>query len=39
MAKNHIFERFGVNVNDIIDRLMKMVDIAQSKSSTETSEK
>lgn len=39
LAKNHIFERFGVNVNDIIDRLMKMVDIAQSKSSTETSEK
>ncbi|EMO39380.1 outer membrane efflux protein [Leptospira noguchii serovar Autumnalis str. ZUN142] len=40
LAKNHIFERFGVNVNDIIDRLMKMADAAQSKTSTaETSEK
>ncbi|AYV56749.1 TolC family protein [Leptospira kmetyi] len=32
LAKNHIFEKFGVNVNDIIDRLMKMVDTAQLQS-------
>ncbi|EMJ96328.1 TolC family protein [Leptospira alstonii] len=30
LAKNHIFEKFGVNVNDIIDRMMKMVDAKQA---------
>ncbi|EMO62800.1 outer membrane efflux protein [Leptospira borgpetersenii serovar Pomona str. 200901868] len=30
LAKNHIFEKFGVNVNDIIDRLMKMTDTKQT---------
>ncbi|EQA62013.1 TolC family protein [Leptospira alexanderi] len=34
LAKNHIFEKFGVNVNDIIDRLMKMTDTKQTDLNT-----
>lgn len=34
LAKNHIFEKFGVNVNDIIDRLMKMTDTKQTDPNT-----
>ncbi|EMF84127.1 outer membrane efflux domain protein [Leptospira weilii serovar Topaz str. LT2116] len=38
LAKNHIFEKFGVNVNDIIDRLMKMTDTKQADLDTAVSE-
>ncbi|RHX80865.1 TolC family protein [Leptospira yasudae] len=37
LAKNHIFEKFGVNVNDIIDRMMKMADPAQLEAAAAAS--
>ncbi|XDD51102.1 TolC family protein [Leptospira sp. WS92.C1] len=39
LAKNHIFEKFGVDPQEIIDRLMKMADPKELSAAAEASQK